>query len=467
MIKILILLFCISSHVIAWTPPEAFNSAYIELEDSIFSSTMKGRYRDAKSALSSKVVKSIFNDDKKLIKKIFTVPKYFEPSVQFWFSIYTQYSSKQVVIHDMNNLKLVYNVLDFSELHSNQGIHRFSKSKLQAHLALEYTRGIKKILNTLSRGKFKKNTVEADDILRIIKDSGLKIPKRKKNIKKFFLKLANSIRTQTGQRNKIYKGVIRSIPYLPYLVAQTKNFKLPQEVLAIPFLESSFNPIAKSKVAATGMWQFIPYIGNLFMPKISKYIDYRNNPIISSISALHLLKENRLIMRRWDLAIPAYNSGPKHLKKAIKKFSKYKKKKDISLEYILKNYKHAHIGFASKNFYSEFLALVHVLAYKDMIYPIKGIQIKDKFENPTDIGIYISKCSLKPNKFFRLLEKNSPKIREINSHFLVPSHIYPRGTLVVSDRKLTNKKYYRLTNKQLRSRFPKKYVNFIKGKPCR
>jgi membrane-bound lytic murein transglycosylase D len=466
MIVKFLFLYLISQSAFCWTPPESFNSTYIDLEDSIFEATIQGRYRNAKSSVSTSVIDTIFADKMNLVRKDFDIPKYFEPSVRFWFSIYTQYSSDQVVIHDSNNLKLVYNVIDFSELHNNASIHRFSKSKLQSHLSLEYTRRVKKILKKLTTLNLNKLTEEQDDVLQTIKKSGLKVPKNKKKRKQFFLKLANNIRTQTGQRNMVYRGITRSLPYLPFLTKQLEKFRLPKELVAIAFLESSFNIIAKSKVDAVGIWQFMPYISNLFMPKISKYVDFRHNPIIASLSAFHLLKENKLILRRWDLAVPAYNSGPKHLKKAIRQFSKHKKKKDISLAYILTHYKNPHIGFASKNFYSEFLALTRVLAYKDLIYPLKGIKTAVRFSNEADIGVYVTKCSVVPNTFISALSKSSPKIGELNYHFLEKNHKYPRGTLVVSDKVLSSKKYYRVTDKQIRSRFPKNFYKFIKNQKC-
>ena len=202
------------------------------------------------------------------------------------------------------------------------------------------------------------------------------------------------------------------------------------------------------------------------MPRANEIMDYRSNPIISSLAAFNLITENKLILRRWDLAIPAYNSGPKHLKKAIKKLSKRRKRSKISLDYILENYQTDHIGFASKNFFSEFIALVHVLAYKDMIYPTKGIQTDGTFSDPENIGVYVSKCPIRPRDFFNSLEKRSQKIREINYHFEKNTHLYPRGTLVVSDIKLSSKKYFRVPNKKL-MRKPKHYHKLIKKMACK
>ncbi len=203
------------------------------------------------------------------------------------------------------------------------------------------------------------------------------------------------------------------------------------------------------------------------MPKISKYVDYRQSPIVSSLAAFHLLKQNYKILKRWDLAVPAYNSGTKHLIKAQRKYSKRMKKSKVSLEYILKHYDHAHIGFASQNFYSEFLALTRVLAYKEKIYPLKGAKTNIQYQNPADIGVYVNLCRLRPRTFFNLLRKSSPGIEELNYHFNSVNHVFKKGHLVASDLPLSSAKYLRLTDKQLKSLYPKNYYKYAKKKRCK
>lgn len=462
MIVFILSLFFVNS-AIAFPTPDTFDSTYFELEEIIHSETIKGKLKNATSALNTKLVNNILSDYENKIADDFIIPKYFDPSVRFWFSIYTQYNSKQVVIHDKANLSLVYHVIDFDQLHQSK-IHRFAKSKLQTQLSLEYTRGLKKSLHTLSTKNFKKLSDQDMVTIKQIRAAGIKVPANKKQRKKLFLGLARNIRTQTGQRDMVYQGVIRSLPYQPFLNAQIDNFKLPRELLAISFLESSFNPKAISKVAASGVWQFMPYIGNLFLPRMDKSVDYRQNTIISTLGALHLLKQNKMILKRWDLAVPAYNSGTKHLVRARKKF---RKKKDFSLAYVLQNYKHAHLGFASQNFYSSFLALVHTLAYKDVIYPLKGLKTNLIFQNPNDIAVYVSKCPVRPNTFFKAMKSSKMYIKDINSHFNYKNKVFPRGTLFVSDIELTSKRYYKLSNKELTKVFPKKYPRFSRNYKCR
>lgn len=460
MIKFLLLLL-IPYHSYGWINPESFDSSYLELEEGLSSDHIRNSVKSAKGKLSSHIVESILHDKRDLVAEDFNIPDYFYDSVYFWFSIYSQFSSEQVVIHDANDLNIIYNVIDFSEMFDSN-LDKFAKANLKNRLTLEYTRKLKKILRALSTANFTKLNSEQFDILQALKKSKSKIPKSSKKRKVFFHKLARSIRTQSGQRNKIYHGIIRSTPYYPFLNAKLKLFDHPKEILAIPFLESSFNPKAISKVDAAGIWQFMEYTNNLFMPKKTRYLDYRKNPFISTLGAFHLLKENKLILRRWDMAITAYNSGTNNLVKARKK---YRKRKNLDLAYVLDHYKSKSLGFASKNFYSEFLALAHVLAYKEIIYPLKGLEEQMQGLDST-INIYIAKCSIKPSYLFSLLKQKSPHIEELNQHFLKPKHKFPRGTLIVSDTFLSPKYYFKLSPEQLKSVFPKKYAQYIRQHKC-
>lgn len=451
-----------STSVFAWVKPESFDSGYINLEEKIISHSFRGSLKSAKSHLDLSIVSQILRDEKNIINDDFHIPKYFKSSVEFWFSVYTQYDSDQVIIHDNEELSVVYNILDFQDIRKSN-INKYSKSNLQTSLTLEYIRKIKKILKELSVADYTKLNSSQYDVLRAIRRSGLKVPSSNKEKKNFFANLSSRLRSQTGQRNKVFQGVLRSTPYYQFLIEQTKNFHLPKEVLAVAFLESSFNINAVSKVDAVGIWQFMKYTANLIMPRVEKNIDYRKNPIISSVSALHLIKENKQILKRWDLAITAYNSGTRNLINARKKFGK-----TMPLEYILENFDHASIGFASKNFYAEFLALVHTLAYKEIIFPLKGhSELVNKFGDPKSIDIYVSKCNIYSKSFIDIMSKTSPFISELNAHLPKKrSILIKRGSLLVSNRPLTTRKYLKLDNNQIRSVFPKKYVNYISRNRC-
>lgn len=458
--KITLFLIFFTKLCFSWVPPKSFNSTYLEIEESILSATIRGHYKNAISELTKKNIEYILKDEENRIDPRFRITPYFKSAIKFWFSIYTQYGSNHVVIHDTNNLNLIYNVIDYSELYAHKGIHRFSKSNLKNQLTKEYIKRLKKIIKRISTLPARKLSKEEDDILNAIKTA---YTKKELSQKGFYNKLINNIRTQTGQRNSITYGISSFENYKPFIYKYIDVFRLPKEIMAISFLESSFNLKAHSKVDAVGIWQFMPFIGNLFMPKKDTFTDYRRNPAISTLAAFHLLKENKLILRRWDLAVTAYNSGPKHLKRAAIKLKR--KIKNASLGHILKNSKDPNIKFASKNFYSEFIALVHALAYKEKIFPIDGIKKSERGLKKDKINIYVSLCPFSPKKLFKKY-KNKASLKFLNPQFKKEDHQYSRGSLIVSDYKLSTKKFYKVSDKIIKSRFPKNFQQYIKEKKC-
>ena len=184
-------------------------------------------------------------------------------------------------------------------------------------------------------------------------------------------------------------------------------------------MESSFNPFAVSKAGATGAWQFIKRTGKYFLP-FDRHTDGRLNPILSSIAAAHLLRQNYKILKRWDLAVVAYNAGTKHLLKAQKKING----KKTTLKEIFNKYNHPHIGFAVKNYYNEFLALVYLISYRDKYKHLENKEIKSSFKISSDLNIYITKCSLRPEWLYNILKKSSPNIKYLNRHLFMPKKNY-------------------------------------------
>jgi membrane-bound lytic murein transglycosylase D len=170
-----------------------------------------------------------------------------------------------------------------------------------------------------------------------------------------------NIRVQIGQKDNIVDGLKNSFKYLPIIEDIFKENGLPWELTRIPFVESSFNIRANSKVGAIGIWQIMGDTGKNFMETKPVY-DERYSPFKASAVAAKLLKENYESLKSWPLAITAYNHGPSGLKKA----SKQLRTKDIVT--IISGYKGRTFGFASQNFYSEFLAALYVTVYYEKIF---------------------------------------------------------------------------------------------------
>lgn len=111
----------------------------------------------------------------------------------------------------------------------------------------------------------------------------------------------------------------RSSPYLYHLVEELEKRSMPMELALIPFVESSFNPLAVSSAKAAGIWQFMPATGRHFKLQQSVFKDERRGVIASTDAALTYLQYLHDLFGDWPLALAAYNWGEGNVAKAIKK----------------------------------------------------------------------------------------------------------------------------------------------------
>ena len=359
----------------------------------------------------------ILNDEHHRISDVFQLNNYWRSRVLFWFRIYTQYDLQTQIVHDSENLNVVYDVYQ-TELPELDPLHPFVVENL--------VKSFRRIRLGEIKNKIKNLATNPEPTLNRVLKNGFGPEVLKNN--KFKDRLLENMRVQSGQRSQIYSAILRFYPYTKLLPYFAEKFAIPKELIAIPFLESSFNPEAVSKVNAMGIWQIMPFIESKFLPK-TQGVEYLKSVVLSSLVALELLKQNFAILKRWDLSVTAYNSGTKHLLKA----RQILKSSNLSLEDIFQNYKNPHLGFASQNFYAEFLAISHSLFYKEYIYPLEGIVDVDGVPSitPTDLHIYIAKCSINPT----FLAKDNPSFTGLNTHLgslFNQNKNIPKGTIVLS-----------------------------------
>ena len=381
----------------------------------------------------------------------FKISPYYKHMVRFWFLIYTQFSSNQVVIHDKNNMTIIYRVLDFSSLIEKE-MSSNTIYLLQQKVSREKQDAIKQSLAQLVKNPFLL-TPDAQIIYKTLIDAGVTLPTNEKERQAYFLSLHDNIRSQTGQKNFIRDGIIRSQPYQNFLTSYFKERGLPKELLAIPFLESSFNPKAHSKANALGVWQFMPLIASYFFPTRTGSYDFRSNVGVASVSAAFLMSENYKIMKSWDLAVTAYNSGTKHLLKTKREIGTF----DANLQDIIEHSDSKHFGFASKNFYSEFLALAHTLAYREILF--KGLHKNDRSDVDHTLRFYLAKCSLRLDRVLNASQLDDVKFH--NHQLLDLNKMIPRGMVITTKAELPSSKFKELTDKQLLKIKPKNWINYL------
>ena len=263
--------------------------------------------------------------------ELFPVYPCIEPNVLFWIEAYSNYSTAEGIIHDSNNLNIIYDVIELwpPEKHGSRKVNRKRIKKAK--------RKYKRILSKLA-----KNPSTQDPEARMI--AGLFRPDA---VPADFRRAMYNIRCQTGQRDRFVKGLIRSGAYIDEIREIFRSEGLPEDLAYLPHVESSFNPKAYSKFGAAGIWQFTHSTGKRFMT-IGYAMDERRDPIRSSKAAAKLLKQNYEKLGNWPMAITAYNHGVTGILRAKRAKGGY--------EEIFKHYRRRRFKFASRNFYAEFLA---------------------------------------------------------------------------------------------------------------
>lgn len=123
----------------------------------------------------------------------------------------------------------------------------------------------------------------------------------------------------TRHRSHISRILGRSLYYFPIFEEELDAQGLPLELRILPVIESSLVPKARSKVGASGLWQFMYGTGKGYGLEVTSFIDQRFDPILSTKAACRHLKHLYDMYGDWNLALAAYNCGPGKVNKALRR----------------------------------------------------------------------------------------------------------------------------------------------------
>lgn len=107
--------------------------------------------------------------------------------------------------------------------------------------------------------------------------------------------------------------------YFPLFEEHLDRFNMPLELKYLAIVESALNPIAKSPVGASGLWQFMYGTGKAYNLNVTSLVDDRRDPIKSTIAACQHMKDLYKMYNDWLLVLAAYNSGAGNVNKAIRR----------------------------------------------------------------------------------------------------------------------------------------------------
>ena len=256
---------------------------------------------------------------------VFDRPAVLEPDIRFWRKVFTEIDSDQAFLHDSRHLNVIYETVR---------IPPGARARDRRRIADQVRDRYRKTLELLATGKRDGLDAEQRRILELwpadITADELK-------------EAAKRIRFQQGLADDFRAGLRRAGAWQPYIKKQLAAHDVPLGLAALPHVESSFNPDARSHVGAAGLWQFTRGTGRRFM-QIDHVMDERRDPFRSSEAAARLLAYNYSVLESWPLAITAYNHGVAGMRRAVRNLGT----EDIGV--INREYQGRTFGFASRNF---------------------------------------------------------------------------------------------------------------------
>jgi len=277
-------------------------------------------------------------------EETFPLPPELQPDVDFWVSVFTEIDSDSGILHDNRHLGVVYSRIEVPE--------RLSRAERQRRIDPERDR-IRAALAVLASGKRDGLTEEQARLLALW-------PEGVSN--DVLAGARDRIRFQRGIADRFREGLARSGRWRAYVEREFEALGVPIELAALPHVESSYNPDARSHVGASGIWQFTRSTGRRFL-RVDHVLDERNDPYAATRAAGQLLAYNHSITGNWPTAITAYNHGLAGIRRAMREHG------DTAYVDILRRYDGRTFGFASRNFYVAFLAALEVDRNADRYFP--------------------------------------------------------------------------------------------------
>lgn len=158
-----------------------------------------------------------------------------------------------------------------------------------------------------------------------------------------------------NRRHSIERLMALSDYYFPLFESTLDKYDIPLEIKYLAIVESALKPRAKSRVGATGLWQFMFGTGKEYGLNVSSYVDERSDPIKSTEAASQYLARLYKIFGDWDLALAAYNSGPGNVSKAIRRSGGYQNYWNIR----------PHLPRETAGYLPAFLATMYIFEYAE------------------------------------------------------------------------------------------------------
>ena len=305
----------------------------------------------------------------------FPTPPALQPQVAFWRNVYAVWGRHQVALHDNRHMSLIYEVVtlpgEVGEGYTaeQQALVKGRYENLKAGLRqLEFKMAANAPL-----------TPEEQALATRLQNSGGAIAGA-----------SDRVRSQRGLRERFKRGLEISGRYDAAFREVFREAGLPEDLAYLPHVESSFQAHATSSVGAVGVWQFMPDTARQFM-MVNAALDERRDPVASAQGATRYLGNAYQRLGNWPLALTSYNHGVGGMARAQQQFGN-----DFAT--IVRSYSGRGFGFASRNFYAEFLAAREIARNPQPFFPegisyepplnLDRVRLRQAVAAPTLAGYY-------------------------------------------------------------------------------
>lgn len=319
----------------------------------------------------------------------FPRPPELAADIDFWRQVFAEIDSNQAFLHDSRHLDVIYATISFPPGASAADRRRIADRHRDKYSAL---------LKQFAAAPMAPLDAEQQRVRALWPEATTPAE---------FREAARRVRLQQGLADRFLSGLKRSGAWRPYIDEQLARNGVPAGLAALPHVESSFNPEARSHVGAAGLWQFTRPTGLRFMA-IDHVVDERRDPFFSSAAAAQLLAYNYSVLDSWPLAITAYNHGVGGMRRAVRETGT----RDIAR--INREYTGRNFGFASRNFYVAFLAALEVEQNAERYFA------KVLFDSPTDDIVFKAPGYVPASAIARAAGISLQQLRSSNPALLEP-----------------------------------------------
>jgi membrane-bound lytic murein transglycosylase D len=274
----------------------------------------------------------------------FPIPACIQSNVKFWIDVFTRYSARDFVLHDKEQIARVYEVFHLD------GYGDPSPSEVEwvnAYLKAKY----QGLLSNLARGWPPLGSDE-QRVAELFHDEPITS----------YLQAIDNLRVQQGMRERFRAALVRGDFYQPVLKRELIIEGLPTELAILPSVESGFYLGARSHAGAVGLWQLTRPAARENSLVVRRYYDERFDVVRSTDAAARILRLNYERFGNWPLAMTAYIYGTNGIAEAVNIYGN-------DFEKIYTRFKGPHFGFASRNYYAEFLAALQIDQNKESYFP--------------------------------------------------------------------------------------------------